>query len=155
MESLRSVSKYLPLLACLWLPACSEAPPALDQQAWQLVQARFCTEDSPLEIWETRDADKLALLQGAFYQGPAHKLDHLIKSPNHALVLVVQGEQGSETWLMTLKLDQQTVAFFNPKNPEQSWQAESDAMLYRSLNTLLTSHMGETLDIFRRCEMAD
>lgn len=154
MEFIRAAVKALLLFACLWLAACSDAPPALDQQPWQLLQARFCTADSALEIWETRDPEKLQLLQGAFYQGPAVRLDHLVKSPNHGLVLVVQGEAGPETWWLTLKLDQASVAFYNPKAPEQSWQAESDAMLYRALNTLLTSHMGESLDIFRRCEMS-
>ncbi|AFU97540.2 hypothetical protein [Simiduia agarivorans] len=142
----------IPLVAML--TACSQSgAPSLDTAKWLAFQARFCTESSELEIWETRDTDKLALLQSAFVQAQPIALDSVIKSPNHALIVVVKGEEAPETWHLTLRLDQETMALFNVKQPERSFQISTDPMLYRTLNTMLLTHMGDSLDIFRRCEM--
>ena len=148
---------WLPLTLLTWLLlACDRVQaPALADAEWLAFQARFCTESDALEVWETRDPEKLALLQSAFLQTQSEPLDHVIKSPNHTLVLVIQGEEAPETWHLTLRLDQTTMALFNVKQPEQSYLAQTDPMLYRALNTLLSFHMGESLDIFRRCEMAE
>lgn len=136
------------------LTACSQTGvPALDSAKWLAFQARFCTDSSALEIWETRDTEKLALLQSAFVQDQPKRLDSVIKSPNHALIVVAEGQEAPETWQITLRLDQESMAIFNVKQPELSYQLRTDPMLYRTLNTMLLTHMGESLDIFRRCEM--
>lgn len=147
--------KRVILVSVFSLVACSQpGPPALDSAKWLAFQARFCTDSSALELWETRDREKLELLQSAFVQAQSVALDAVIKSPNHALIVVVEGDETPETWQITLRLDQESMALFNVKQPERSFQLSTDAMLYRTLNTMLLSHMGETLDIFRRCEMS-
>lgn len=147
--------KRVILVSVFSLVACSQpGPPTLDSAKWLAFQARFCTDSSVLELWETRDREKLELLQSAFVQAESVALDAVIKSPNHALIVVVEGDETPETWQITLRLDQESMALFNVKQPERSFQLSTDAMLYRTLNTMLLSHMGETLDIFRRCEMS-
>jgi hypothetical protein len=147
--------RYLSIVvSLLCLSACGRSTaPDFHAQPWGAFKVEFCTEVSALEFWETRDADKLSLLQGALYIEDSTPLDHAVSSRNHRLFIVLNSETGSNTWQLTLKRDQEHVSFFNTAAPLQSYQAKTDPMFYRALNTLLTSHMGDTLDIFRKCEV--
>lgn len=133
-----------------------QAAPDFHTQQWGAFRVDFCTETSEMEFWETRDKDKLSLLQGAFVAEAPKLLDRVVQSPNHRLFVVLSpaGEAGaSTTWQITLKRDQAHVTFFNTADPTASYQANTDPMFYRALNTLLHSHMNESLDIFRKCEL--
>ncbi|UTA46467.1 hypothetical protein L1F30_09800 [Simiduia sp. 21SJ11W-1] len=138
-----------------WLVGCEQqtAPDLADAQ-WQAFRVDFCTETSAHEYWETRDETKLALLQGAFYMDEVVATEKLVQSKNHRLYLVVNEDNTATTWALTLKRDQEHVSFFNTADPRQRFEARSDAMFYRALNTLLESHMNVGLDIFRKCELA-
>ena len=151
------VIKYsFAVLVGLTAAGCSEKPlsPDFFEVEWKALSVNFCTESSAHEAWQTRDKDKLELLQGALTVGNPQAMDHIVKSYNHAIEIELASEQGSEHWQLVINRDQQHVSYYQLANPARSFSAESDAMFYRALNTLLKSHMGESLDIFRKCELS-
>ncbi len=144
------------LLSVVALSACEQQrAPDLSETPWRAFRVDFCTEISEQEYWETRDADKLVLLQSAFYIENTQPTETIVRSRNHQIFVVIDHELGPSTWQLTLKRDQQHVAMFNTSDPTQSYQAQTDPMFYRALNTLLKSHMNESLDIFRKCSLPE
>ncbi|BFM11898.1 hypothetical protein R50072_20510 [Simiduia litorea] len=119
------------------------------------MKAIFCTNNSEREVWQTRDKDKLELLQGALTVENSQVIDHIIKSHNHVIEIELGADTGVERWRLVINRDQQHISFYQLENPTRSFTADSDAMFYRALNTLLKSHMSESLDIFRKCEMPE
>ncbi|GAB3054126.1 hypothetical protein GCM10026915_18610 [Simiduia litorea] len=136
---------------------CSEKPASPDffVQEWRGMKAIFCTNNSEREVWQTRDKDKLELLQGALTVENSQVIDHIIKSHNHVIEIELGADTGVERWRLVINRDQQHISFYQLENPTRSFTADSDAMFYRALNTLLKSHMSESLDIFRKCEMPE
>lgn len=140
----------------LLLVGCEQQrAPDLVDSPWSAFRVDFCTETSGHEYWETRDEGKLTLLQGAFYMESPQPLERVVQSKNHRIFVVLNEGEAAATWQLTLKRDQENVTFFNTIDPSQSYQAETDAMFYRALNTLLESHMAMDVDIFRKCEIVE
>ncbi|MDN3640052.1 hypothetical protein QWY82_14725 [Simiduia curdlanivorans] len=156
--SLSNLTALALVIFCgLSVQGCSEKPvsPDFSEREWLAMTTIFCTTNSEREVWQTRDRDKLALLQGSLTVQSPQFIDHIIKSHNHVIEIELAADQGLERWRLVINRDQGHVSFYQLENPTRSFTADSDAMFYRALNTLLKSHMSESLDIFRKCEMSD
>lgn len=137
------------------LSACSQVePPDFQAQSWRELSVRFCTDASALEVWTTRDKEKLELLQSALSLADFNPLDHVVRSHNHAIRIAIETEQGPQVWELVINRDQEHINLFNVQDPSQSYSAIGDEMFYRAVNTLLKSHMDESMNIFAKCEMA-